>query len=83
MKYYFKPSALHNLKNLPKKTQINIIKKLDYLISLPNPLKFAKPLRDKSLGDFRFRVGDYRIIFDVEINSIIILKIGHRKSIYK
>ncbi len=32
---------------------------------------------------FRLRVGDYRIIFTIEKNRIIILKVGHRKNIYE
>ena len=39
----------------------------------------------KLVGDpgYRLRVGDYRVIFDVQNNLIRILKIGHRKKIYK
>ncbi|KKR37618.1 MAG: Addiction module toxin, RelE/StbE family, partial [Parcubacteria group bacterium GW2011_GWC2_40_31] len=31
---------------------------------------------------WRYRVGDYRILFDINGDKIIILKIGHRKNIY-
>ena len=39
--------------------------------------------RLKGREGYRLRVGDYRIIFEVEHELIKILKIGHRKNIYK
>ncbi|WP_456486560.1 type II toxin-antitoxin system RelE family toxin [Candidatus Alkanophaga liquidiphilum] len=35
------------------------------------------------IGTYRFRIGDYRIIFDIDDDNMVILRIGHRKSIYK
>jgi mRNA interferase RelE/StbE len=32
---------------------------------------------------YRLRVGDYRIIFRINQDNIIIVKIGHRKNVYK
>jgi mRNA interferase RelE/StbE len=48
-----------------------------------NPLQYAEHLTDPELGGYRFRIGDYRIIFDIEGNDIIVLRAGHRKEIYK
>jgi mRNA interferase RelE/StbE len=83
MRYFLKPTALQDLRRFPKSEQKRIIKKLDFYASLPDPLKFAKSIHDKSLGCYRFRIGDYRIIFDLIKNDIIILVIGHRRDIYK
>lgn len=85
MEYFFKKSAIQDLKKLPKDIQKRIFDKLDFYIIKNNPLKFAEPVKDKMLGDFRFRVGHYRVIFDLDSknNKIIILTIGHRKNIYK
>ena len=47
------------------------------------PMRYAEKLTDSKLGTYRFRIGDYRIIFDIEGNEIVILRIGHRKEIYK
>lgn len=56
----------------------SIVKKL-----LVNPIVFSKPLSHK-LKNFRsFRVGDYRVIFKLEKNLIIVLAIGHRSNIYE
>jgi mRNA interferase RelE/StbE len=48
-----------------------------------NPLQYAERLTDSELGGYRFRIGDYRVIFDIEGNDIVVLCAGHRKEIYK
>ncbi len=83
MDYYLKPSALKDLRSLTREIQKRILQKLDFYTHTDNPLKFAERLRYPELGEFKFRMGDYRIIFDVENGKIIILKIGHRRDIYK
>lgn len=83
MDYYLKPSALKDIRSLSRETQTRILQKLDFYIHANNPFNFAERLRYPKLGEFKFRVGDYRIIFDVENGKIIILKIGHRRDIYK
>jgi mRNA interferase RelE/StbE len=50
---------------------------------LDDPLQYSEPLIDSSLGNYRFRIGDYRVIFDIEGNDIVVLRVGHRKEIYK
>jgi len=48
-----------------------------------NPLKYASRLIDSKLGMYRFRIGHYRVIFDIEDEKIIVLRVGHRKDIYR
>lgn len=48
-----------------------------------DPLKYAEKIADPRLGSYRFKIGDYRIIFDIEGDDIVILKAGHRKDIYR
>ena len=47
------------------------------------PLDYAESLTDSTLGSYRFRVGDYRIICDIEGRDIVVLRIGHRRELYK
>lgn len=47
------------------------------------PLRFAEKLSDPILGEYRFRIGDYRIIFDIKGSEIVILRVGHRREIYR
>ena len=48
-----------------------------------DPLKYAIRLTESKLGTYRFRIGDYRAIFDLEGNEIVVLRVGHRRDIYK
>jgi len=45
-----------------------------------DPLKHARKLIDPRIGTYRFRIGEYRAIFDIDGENIVILRIGHRKS---
>ena len=76
-------SASRDLKKLDISISKRIAKKLDFWVKSDNPLQFAENLTNSELGEYRFRVGDYRIIFDVEGKNIVVLSIGHRKEIYK
>lgn len=81
--YEFKSQAVKDLKKLSYDIQKRIIKKLEYFVSSQTPLSFADHLIDYEIGSYRFRIGDYRVIFDLEGEKIIILTLGHRKDIYK
>ncbi|MDY6993363.1 MAG: type II toxin-antitoxin system RelE/ParE family toxin [Pseudomonadota bacterium] len=48
-----------------------------------DPKHYARRLTNSRLGDYRFRIGDYRVVFDIENHQLIILRIGLRKDIYK
>lgn len=64
--------------NLPK-----IKKGIEELIEFPN-LVHIKHLKNHSIANYRLRIGNYRVLFDVnwEKKEIYILKIGHRRDIY-
>ena len=71
------------MKRLPNDVRERIVKKLDFWVSSGAPLRFAETLTNYELGSYRFRVGDYRVSFDVQGETIVILKVGHRREIYK
>lgn len=48
-----------------------------------NPLFYTKKLIDSSLGTYRWRIGNYRIIFDIDQGNIVILRIRHQREIYR
>jgi mRNA interferase RelE/StbE len=82
-KIFFKQSAARALDKFPSSVRIRILNKLAFYAKQSNPLLFAERLKDPSVGSWRFRVGEYRIIFDIIEDKILILKIGHRKEIYR
>ena len=78
-----KKSAAKALQKIPKADQKRIADKIDSLSqNLPNPdttkMKGENPFH-------KIRVGDYRIIYEIqeEVLIILIVKIGHRKDVYK
>lgn len=78
---FFSETAKKQLRKLEKTTQKRIIAALERIRIRPEA-----HLR-KLIGDpgYRLRAGDYRIILDLDKNKLIVtvIKIGHRKSIYK
>ena len=84
MKLEFASVAQKDIKKLDKTTQKQIIKKLNFYINQPDPLKYAAKLTGFSGGGYyRFRVGSYRAVFDVSKNTISVLYIEHRREIYR
>lgn len=82
MRVFYTEKAAKQLKELPRPVQKRIAQKMRFYVREKNPLKFAKRLIDYREGEFRFRIGEYRVIFDVSKDSIYILKIGKRDKIY-
>ena len=77
----WKDGAIKQLKNLNQDISSRIAKKVAELSENP----FSKDIKKlKGEPAFRLRVGDYRIIFDVDMKNkmIYILRLGHRKNIY-
>ena len=77
----FTDTSRKQFKKLEKDTQERIIKALERIRIRPEA--HIKKLVDDP--GYRLRVGEYRIILDIEKEKLIILvvKIGHRKNIYK
>ncbi len=48
-----------------------------------DPFTHTDFLTDSGIGSYRFRIGNYRVIFDIKEDQIIILRVGHRGRIYR
>ena len=87
MKYrvILSPRAFKELNKLERSVKIKIDRAFFDLQVNPHLFFNFKFLKDKRLADFRIRVGDYRILYDIyESDKVIyILRIGHRKDIYR
>ena len=81
--YQFTKTSLKGFKKLSKDVQVRIIGKLDYFCSQEDPINFAEPLTRSNLGEYRFRIGDYRVSFDLEDEILVIHDVDHRKDIYR
>jgi mRNA interferase RelE/StbE len=71
-----------DIPSLPKKNREQIKKAIEERLSI-EPIGFGKPLRHTLSGYRRLRAGDWRIIYKIENDNVKILKIGHRKDVYK
>jgi len=83
MKISYTKTAILDLVSLPRGLQKRIASKMRFYAEVENPLRFAERLTDYKDANFRFRVGEYRIMFDVVHSSIFILSIKHRKEAYR
>ena len=87
MKYTveFSQGALKYLKKLDRHTAALILgwvrKNLE---GCENPRQFGKGLTANRSGQWRYRVGDYRLLAEIKDDKIVILvlNVGHRRDIY-
>jgi mRNA interferase RelE/StbE len=78
-----KPAAVRDLRKLPQDARRRVAARLDALAGDPRPpgveaLQGASDL-------YRVRVGDYRIVYQVEHKVLVVLvvRIGHRREVYR
>ncbi len=80
-------SARRDLLRIERKTARNIVLKIRAYAMHGNPLRFAKKLKPPFDELYRFRIGEYRAIFEVdkrrEIKVLLILRIKHRRDVYE
>jgi mRNA interferase RelE/StbE len=79
----FTGSSKKDLDKLDNVIRQRIAKKLQYFLEQDDPLGYARKLVDTKIGSYRFRVGHYRIVFDVDGDTLQVVSIMHRKEIYR
>lgn len=88
MKYQvvYEKKAIKNFSKIDKGQQNIILAWIEKnLVNTDNPKKYGKALRGSLNRYWRYRVGNYRLLAEInnEEIKIIVLNIGHRKDIYK
>ena len=88
MKYSveYLPQVVKTLEKMDKFTKRIIVEWIEKnLVDTDNPRIHGKPLSADRSGQWRYRVGDYRIIALIQDNKLVILviSIGHRREVYK
>ena len=82
----FKSKAQETLKKMDRyQAQIILSWIKKNLVDTENPRQHGKGLVANHSGEWRYRIGHYRLIADINDDTItiLILEIGHRKDIYK
>lgn len=80
-KIFLSPNANNFLKRLDKANEGKIKNKLKDLANNP---ELGKPLTGRLSGLWSLRIGNYRALYQIKHNEllILVLKLGHRKNIY-
>ena len=82
MKYRtFKKSVSHDLRKIDKEQVDKILIKIDQELSTKAD-KYPE-LKGAFSGLRKYRIGDYRIIYSIINETVLILRIKHRKNAYK
>lgn len=82
MEVFYTHKAAKQLESLPKEVQRRIAKKMRFYAEQEDSLDFAEKLTDYREGEYRFRIGKYRLNFDVKGGIIYILKVKLRDKAY-
>ena len=74
-----------DFKLLDNSIKLNVKKYLKKLVGVENPKAFGEALTGNLAGYWKYRVGDYRIVADIQDYKLVILVIAidHRRKIYK
>ena len=81
----FDDRARKELRGLDRQAQTNILHYLrDRIATHEDPRRFGDPLRKNMSGFWKYRVGPYRIICDIQerVVTVRVVRIGHRKNVY-
>ena len=78
------PRAEKALKRLDHSVRKRVVDKLQEIQGSDDPRDVLKPMRGPLTGMFRLRVGDYRVIIDIQDERCVILAldVGHRSTVY-
>ncbi len=79
-KIEFKPKSFKDLKKIPKHQRKSIVEKIE---GLENNLAGDVKKMTNFSPEYRLRIGKYRVLFEIENNSVVIYRIRHRKDIYR
>ncbi|QPK83925.1 type II toxin-antitoxin system RelE/ParE family toxin [Corynebacterium qintianiae] len=77
------PSAAKAIRKLDRSTARRLLDAIESLASDPRPPGSIQ-LKGGS-GEFRIRVGDYRVVYDIHHDELVVLvlRVGHRREVYR
>ena len=76
----FKPRAVRDIERLPSRIQAQVLARIE---EMSDDLKGDVKRLTNFTPEFRLRVGDYRVLFEVEEKTIVIYRIRHRREAYR
>lgn len=81
----YSEGALRTLKKMPPATARRIFDHMDKISESDSVRSAGKALKGNLGNLWRYRVGDYRVICSIndEILLVLVVKIGHRREVYR
>jgi mRNA interferase RelE/StbE len=76
----FKPRSVKDLKKLPAELRRQIIEKVEEMTE--DSAGDIKQLTNFT-SEYRLRIGDYRVLFEIEGNTIVVYRVRHRREAYR
>jgi mRNA interferase RelE/StbE len=76
----FKPRAVRDIERLPSRIQAQVLARIE---KMSNDLKGDVKRLTNFTPEYRLRVGDYRVLFEIEKETIVIYRIRHRREVYR
>ena len=76
----FKPRAVRDIERLPSRIQAQVLARIE---EMSNDLKGDVKRLTNFTPEYRLRLGDYRVLFEVEKETIVIYRIRHRREVYR
>ena len=78
---HYKSSVAHDLKKIDKAQAQKLIHKLEQVLEADPHA--GELLKGEFQGLFKYRIGDYRVIYSKISEGVLILRIAHRKEVYR
>lgn len=79
----FSSEAVKDIQKLDTVVKKRLQKKFVEIAQNSDIKKIAKQLVNFDAGQYRIRIGDYRIIFDMSGTTIFVLHVRHRRDVYR
>jgi mRNA interferase RelE/StbE len=82
MKYQvcFKPRSMKDLKKIPLEFRERIVEKIE---AMSDDLAGDVKQLTNFTPEYRLRVGDYRVLFEIEDGTIVVYRVRHRREAYR
>ena len=81
----FTPEAQADMKRLDRTPQTRILNRLEWLGENTELVRHQTLRGEEWSGCFKYRIGQYRIIYQIDWSAqkLTVLKVGHRREVYK
>ena len=82
MKYdvQLKPAAVKDIKGMPTGIQSRVLAKIE---AMSTDLRGDVKRLTGFTSEYRLRVGDYRVLFEIEGRSVVVYRVRHRREAYR